>query len=124
MAGAVVTLRELLKKTLYRASAKILESSAIVEDEDEDEEDDEMQLYGTDGQMKDMGGGKFVVVKTQRRFEVSGLTNGKRKIEEDLRFGERAEKRVCNSSHKIVECEKPDRGMLVLSFRPHSNRSV
>jgi hypothetical protein len=81
-------------KTLHRASAKILETSAVDEcgkDEDDDD-DDEVLVYGTDGQMKNMGGGKFIVVKTPKQFEVSRLFTGKPKIEED-HFGDRAEKR-------------------------------
>ena len=103
-----------MKKTLYRASAKILESSTIAEDEDYDEEDEEeVQVFGTDGQMKDMGGGKFVVVETQKRFEVSGVVNGKRKTEEVATFGERAGKSVCTSSDKSDESQKSSEGMFV-----------
>jgi hypothetical protein len=111
--GEVIILGELLQKTLYRASAKILESSAIIEDEDEyeDDDDDEVQVYGTDGQMKDMGEGKYVVVKTRRAFEVSGVANGKRKMGEDPEGGEPAEKRVCTLHDKVLQCKKSDDGM-------------
>lgn len=70
-------------------------------------------MFGTDGQMKDMGGGKFVVVKTQKCFEVAGVVSGKRKMEEDATFGECAEKRVCTSSDTVPEYQDSSEGMFV-----------
>jgi hypothetical protein len=65
-----------LKKTLYRASAKTLVSSAMLEEEgiedDEDDDDGYIPITGTDGDMKDMGGGKLVVVASSMDFELSG----------------------------------------------------
>jgi len=70
-------------------------------------------VFGTDGQMKDMGGGKFVVVNTQKRFEVAGVVGGNRKMEEDATFGERVENKVCTSSDKVPEYQKSSEGMFV-----------
>jgi hypothetical protein len=110
----VVSLRELLERTLYRASSKILEPSTIVEDMDDDEEDEEVQVFGTDGQMKDMGGGKFIVVKAQKYSKVSGVVIEKLTREEDGTLSVCAEKRVCTQSDKGPECRKYREGMLVL----------
>jgi hypothetical protein len=111
--GTVISLRELLKKTLHRASAKILETSAVDEcGKDEDDDDDEVQVYGTDGQMKNMGGGRFIVVKTPKHFEASRFVTEKLKIEEDL-FGDRAEKGICNFVNNDGEQEESDKGMIL-----------
>lgn len=109
--GDVVTLRELLRKTLERASAKMLESSVPPsprplltpnstegeEDEEYEDDEDEVRVFGTDGQMKDMGGGRFVVIKCEKQVQVSGFVTAKRKLQEDQDFGTRAEKKVCVS---------------------------
>jgi hypothetical protein len=111
--GTVISLRELLKKTLHRASAKILESSAVVEcGKDEDDDDDEVQVYGTDGQMKNMGGGRFIVVKTPKHFEASRFSTGKPNIVEDC-FGDSDEKRISNFVTEGGERKESDKGMIL-----------
>ena len=106
--GDVITLRELLKKTLYRASAKMLESSVpasprplltpnAIESEDEEDEDDDdeaVQVFGTDGQMKDRGGGKFVVVKGKKQVKSSRFDAAKRKLQDDQDLVDHAEKKL------------------------------
>jgi hypothetical protein len=150
--GEVISLRELLKKTLYRDSAKMLESfvppstpsnliSVVTGGEEDDEDDDGVRVFGTDGQMKDMGGGRFIVIQSQKQVQASGSVPAKRKLQKA--FGERAEKKVCSSSSnerdvvdkvviesdptlgkfaensvslpvvEVAECVEPDEGMFV-----------
>lgn len=97
--------------TLYRASSKILESSALVKVEDGDDDDDDVEILGTDGRMKDMGGGKFVVVKSRKAYEAP--LQAKRKLEEGSDLVERAGKRVCTSLDEGADLLKTDRGMFV-----------
>ena len=76
------------------------------------DDDDEVQLYGTDGQMKNMGGGRFIVVKTPKHFEATRFSNGKPNIVEDC-FGDSDEKRICNFVTKGGEREESDKGMIL-----------
>jgi hypothetical protein len=85
-----------LKKTLYRASPKILGSSMAEEEAVVDTEDDYVPVTGTDGHMKDMGGGKFVVVENSMDVELSGV-NKKLKAIGDEVISPHAEKRVCTA---------------------------
>jgi hypothetical protein len=111
--GTVISLRELLKKTLHRASAKIPESSAVDEyGKDGDDDDDEVQVYGTDGQMKNMGGGRFIVVKTPKHFEASRFSPEKPDKMEDC-VGDSTETRICNFVTKGGERKESDKGMIL-----------
>jgi hypothetical protein len=97
--GQIISVQELLKQTLYRASAKILESSATAEvpvevKAAENDGDGCAEITGIDGQMKDMGGGKFVVVANSIDNELSDGAIGNCKGGEDGSAGERAEKEI------------------------------
>lgn len=63
--------------------------------------------------MKNVGG-KFAVVKTRKRLEVTGFVTSKHKMEEGLTLGERAEKRVCLSNDRGFECKRDDEGTFVI----------
>jgi hypothetical protein len=86
-----------------------LESPALAEDDD-------IEVLGTDGLMKDMGAGKFVVVKKLREYEALGVLQAKRKLEEDSDLTEPAGKRVCATTYKEHDCQKPVQGMFVAHF--------
>ena len=94
MTGQIISVQELLKQTLYRASAKILESSATAEvpvevKAAENDGDGCAEITGIDGQMKDMGGGKFVVVANSIDNELSDGAIGNCKGGEDGSAGRR-----------------------------------
>lgn len=114
MTGQVISVQELLKQTLYRTSAKILESSATGEvpvkvkaeaEAAEDDEDGYVEITGTDGQMKDMGGGKFVVVANSMDYELSDGAIGNCKGGEDGSAGERTEKEILGAVDGNEEAE-------------------
>jgi hypothetical protein len=109
--GQVISVQELLKQTLYRASANILESSARVEikakaEAAEDDEDGHVEIIDTDGQMKDICGGKFVVVANSLEYELWDGANGERKRDEDGIAAKHSEKRSSNAVDEHKEVEK------------------
>jgi hypothetical protein len=107
--GQVISVEELLKQTLYRASANILESSARAEIKAEAAKDDEyghVEITGTDCQMKDIGRGKFVMVANSLEYELWDGANGERKGDEDGITAKHGEKRDSNAVDEHKEAKK------------------